>query len=199
MWTDVDQKPIRLAALASSGESDFPGIWAHRLTNLRQPQNRWVDWRIIRLTDDQTAPFHRRKDFQRNGSPVDENKIPWAGRRSTHKDWPFYEVPALASFEFCDCVGPFNPNVGPESVKQAIGNKDCPSAFALGETCRQIEPCLTTRCIGHRQSVQFECQKKRRLFEPQAGYHQQVRKQDVAKSVPVACARPLSSVRSETA
>src|SRR3546814_3287169 len=72
MWTDVDRQSVRLAAMARPCECDFPGIWAHRLADLCHPQNRWFDWRAIRITDDQTLPFVRREDFQRDSSPVDE-------------------------------------------------------------------------------------------------------------------------------
>lgn len=72
----------------------------------------------------------------------------------------FYEVPTFAGLELCDCVGALNTNVSLEPLKQTVGDKDCPSALALGETCRQIEPCLTTRRIRRRQSVELEHQKK---------------------------------------
>jgi len=95
-----------------------------------------------------------------------------------------------------DCA--FHPDIGGDLLQQAARHQHAPPAITLGQRRRQRQPGLVARRVGEK-SGEFGGQQKRRLFEPQAGRHQQLGKQRITCAIAIAGTGALSASDGQTA
>lgn len=156
-----------------------------RLTNLGEPEDCGLLRRSVIGTDHEPTSLVR-------GQCVDADGTAGAGRHpelawgwSTNEDRSFDGAPARSCCELGDGHGPLHPDIGGDLLQQAARHQHAPPAITLGQRRRQRQPGLAARYVGEK-SGEFGGQQKRRLFEPQAGHHQQFGKQRITCAVAIA-------------
>ena len=119
--------------------------------------------------------------------------------RSADEDELLDRAPALAVAELGDRMSPLGNNVGRDLLQEAPRHEDAPTALALGQRARQLEPGLAAAGRIVRQIGEFGREQERGLGKAQAGRDQQLGEERVAGAVAVSGAGPLGAVDVEAA
>jgi hypothetical protein len=186
------------AVSAGSREDRFPGVGLDRLTNLGEPEDCGLLRRPVIGTDHEPTSLIGSQGIDADRASGTERYPERTRGRSTNEDRPFDRAHARSCCELGDGHGPFHPDIGGDLLQQAARHQHAPPAITLGQRRRQRQPGLVARRVGEK-SGEFGGQQKRRLFEPQAGRHQQLGKQRITCAIAIAGTGALGASDGQTA
>ena len=182
------------AAARGSGEGRLPRVGLDRKTDLGHPENSRFPRRAVVVADDQPAAFVRRQRLERDRAAIMERQPGRMGSRSADEDGLLDRAPALAVAELGDRMSSLGNNIGRDLLQEAPRQEDAPTALALGQRARQLEPGLAAAGRMVRQIGEFGREQERGLGEAQAGRDQQLGEERVAGAVAVSGAGPLGAI-----